>query len=64
MHTRDATDLRGTGLAKRDPQDVNVPEVGAEIAAARSLFELAHHLLRAATADVEQLTGEPAHLHS
>ncbi|QIZ38673.1 DUF1876 domain-containing protein [Saccharopolyspora sp. ASAGF58] len=64
LHTRDATDLRGTGLAKRSPEDVNVPEVGAELAAARALFELAHHLLRAATVDVEQLTGKPARLHS
>ncbi|WP_270951709.1 dsRBD fold-containing protein [Saccharopolyspora oryzae] len=64
MRTRDATDLQGKGVAKRNPDDTNVPEIGAEQAAARALFELAHHLLRAATDDVEQLTGEPAHLHS
>ncbi|MDA3625144.1 DUF1876 domain-containing protein [Saccharopolyspora oryzae] len=64
LRTRDATDLQGRGVAKRNPDDTNVPEIGAELAAARALFELAHHLLRAATDDVEQLTGEPAHLHS
>ncbi|CAM01724.1 uncharacterized protein DUF1876 [Saccharopolyspora erythraea NRRL 2338] len=64
LHTRDATDLRGRGLAKRNPHDRDVPEIGAELAAARALFELAHHLLRAATEDVEQATGRPAHLHS
>ncbi|MGW1679646.1 DUF1876 domain-containing protein [Saccharopolyspora sp. NPDC002376] len=64
LRTRDATDLQGKGVAKRNPDDTNVPEIGAELAAARALFELAHHLLRAAATDVEQLTGEPAHLHS
>lgn len=63
LRTRDATGLRGSGTAKRAPEDANVPEIGAELAAARALFDLAKHLLKAASIDVEQLTGRPAHLH-
>ncbi|GAA4832253.1 DUF1876 domain-containing protein [Saccharopolyspora rosea] len=63
LHTRDATSLRGTGLAKRAPEDSNVPQIGAELAAARALFDLAKHLLKTASLDVEELTGKPAHLH-
>jgi hypothetical protein len=40
-----------------------VPEIGDEIAVARALSDLSHRLLQAATEDVEQSTGTPAHLH-
>ncbi|MEV5535765.1 DUF1876 domain-containing protein [Saccharopolyspora shandongensis] len=64
LHTRDATDLRGKGKARRNPEDRNVPEIGDELAAARALYDLAHRLLKSAEIDVEQMTGEPAHLHN
>ena len=38
-------DLRGWGRARRNPIDPAVPAVGEEVAAARALSDLAHHLL-------------------
>ena len=60
--TRDTDRLTGVGLARLDPADRDVPEIGDEIAAARALSDLGHRLLQAATEDVEQATGTPAHL--
>ncbi|MBB5158552.1 DUF1876 domain-containing protein [Saccharopolyspora phatthalungensis] len=64
LRTPDAGDLRAKGSARRNPEDRNVPEIGDELAAARALFELAHRLLKTAQADVERMTGQPAHLHT
>lgn len=64
LHTRDKTDLRGRGLARRNPHDSDVPEIGAELAASRALSDLAHHLLDAAVSDVEASTHEPARFRS
>ena len=61
--TRDTDQLTGVGLARLDPADRDVPEIGGEIAVARALSDLSHRLLQAATEDVEQSTGTPAHLH-
>jgi hypothetical protein len=63
LQTQHATDLRGKGSARRNPTDRNVPEIGEELATARALYDLARRLLKAAEVDVEQMTGEPAHLH-
>ena len=60
--TRDPDRLTGVGLARLDPADRDVPEIGDEIAVARALSDLSHRLLQAATEDVEQSTGTPAHL--
>jgi hypothetical protein len=60
--TRDTDRLTGVGLARLDPADRDVPEIGDEIAVARALSDLSHRLLQAATEDVEQSTGTPAHL--
>ncbi|MGY1779923.1 DUF1876 domain-containing protein [Geodermatophilus sp. SYSU D01036] len=62
LQTRDTEAVTGTGFARLDPADRDVPEIGDEIAVARALSDLAHRLLRAATEDVEQSTGEAAHL--
>ncbi|PVZ06333.1 DUF1876 domain-containing protein [Actinomycetospora cinnamomea] len=62
LHTRDATSLEGHGTARRNPSDRDVPEIGAELAVARALLDLQHRLLEAALLDIEQATGEPAHL--
>ncbi|WP_409329602.1 DUF1876 domain-containing protein [Trujillonella humicola] len=61
LHTRDGDRLAGVGLARLDPADRDVPEIGDEIAAGRALTDLGHRLLRTATEDVEQNTGAPAH---
>jgi hypothetical protein len=39
-----------------------VPEIGDEIAVARALSDLGQRLLNAATGDLEQVSGERAHL--
>ena len=53
--------LAGTGLARLNPQDRNVPRIGDELAVARALSELSHLLLDAAARDIEQTSGVPAH---
>jgi hypothetical protein len=55
--------LTGRGKARLNPADRDVAKIGAEIAAARALSELAHKLLHAAAADVEGMTHERTHLH-
>jgi Domain of unknown function (DUF1876) len=62
LQTRDTASATGVGFARLDPTDRDVPEIGDEIAVARALSDLAHRLLQAATDDVEQATGESAHL--
>jgi hypothetical protein len=62
LHTRDTEKLVGVGLARLNPADRDVPEIGGEIAVARALSDLSRRLMRTATEDVEQLSGEPAHL--
>jgi Domain of unknown function (DUF1876) len=62
LHTRDTDRMAGVGLARRDPADPDVPEIGDEVAVARALSDLAARLLRAATEDLDQVTGRPAHL--
>ena len=53
--------LTGTGLARLNPADRDVPTIGDELAVARALSELSHHLLDVAAQDIEQSSGEPAH---
>ncbi len=62
LRNRDRTDLTGAGLARRNPSDSEVPEVGDELAVARALADLTHQLLEASAADIEGVSGRPAHL--
>jgi hypothetical protein len=62
LHTRDTDETVGVGLARLSPADLDVPEIGAEIAVARALSDLSQRLLRTAAEDVEQVSGESAHL--
>jgi hypothetical protein len=55
-------DLQGWGRARRSPVDPDVPAVGEEIAAARALTDLAHHLLEQAAHRIESWEGHPVHL--
>ena len=48
--------LVGTGRAKRNPEDLNVPEIGEEVAVARALRDLADRLLKTASADIAEVT--------
>lgn len=54
--------LVGTGVAHRNPSDVDVPEIGDELAVARALSDLGHKLLIAAVDDIESATSAPAHM--
>lgn len=63
LHTGDKTDLRGRGTARRNPPDRDVPEIGDELAAARALSDLAHHLLHAVVEDIEAITHEHVRVH-
>lgn len=58
LHTGDRTSLTGTGTARLNPADPNVPEIGDELAAARALSELAHALLEAAADDISGVLDE------
>ncbi|MAT04887.1 MAG: hypothetical protein CL424_07580 [Acidimicrobiaceae bacterium] len=53
----------GWGRAKRDPDDLDMPVVGQEIAAARALIRLAHQLLGAAESEIEEIERQAVHIH-
>jgi len=55
--------LVGHGQAQRNPADREVAQIGARIAAARALSDLAGLLLHAAATAIEDSTHERAHLH-
>jgi hypothetical protein len=59
-----SAELRGLGVAQRNPHDQEVPEIGDELAVARALRDLANRLHEVAASDIEQVTHEPAHLSS
>jgi hypothetical protein len=52
LQTDAGTELRHEGLARRNPADRDIPEIGDELAACRALAGLAHDLLEATIADV------------
>ena len=54
--------LAGHGQARRNPADREVARIGAQIAAARALSDLAGQLLHAAAAAIEDSTHRRAHL--
>jgi hypothetical protein len=54
--------FEGWGRSRRNPTDPDVPAVGEEIAAARALSDLAHHLLELAAHRIESWEGRPVHL--
>jgi hypothetical protein len=60
--TRDVG-LVGHGLARCNPDDQEVMQIGEEIAAARALSDLAHRLLSYAAGEIEDITHERARLH-
>jgi hypothetical protein len=60
LTTTAGTELRSVGMARRNPADRDVPEIGDELAVCRALNGLAHDLLEAAVMDVEQNVGAEA----
>jgi len=55
-------EVQGWGRARRAPDDPDVPVVGEEIAAARALIDVAHHLLDEAAHQIESWEGHAVHL--
>jgi hypothetical protein len=58
LRTGDATSLAGTGMARLNPADPDVPEIGDELAASRALAQLANTLLDAAIDDISGVLHE------
>lgn len=46
--------LSGVGRSRRNPADPTVPQVGEELATARALHDLAHHLSQDAWRMIEE----------
>ncbi len=59
---REGAGAIGHGLARRNPDDREVTQIGEEIAAARALSDLAHQLLSDAAGQIEDITHERTHL--
>lgn len=55
--------IHGWGKAQRNPDDDDVPRIGIEIAAARALEHVVRQLLVEAETEIEEHTGERAHVH-
>jgi hypothetical protein len=55
--------LVGRGEAHLNPADQDIWTIGAQIAAARAMSDLAGRLLHAAATGIEEISHEPAHLH-
>ncbi len=51
--------LRGRGEARKHPDDVDIPEIGDELAVSRALSDLATRLRQAAADDIVDHTGTP-----
>lgn len=56
--------LAGHGVARRRPADLDIPEVGSELATARALADVSHQLLEAAAGDIEAVTHKRTQLTS
>ncbi|MFE3323548.1 dsRBD fold-containing protein [Streptomyces sp. NPDC059176] len=54
------TTLTGHGTARCNPADVDVPEIGDELAASRAMGDLARQLMRVADRDLEAVGAGPA----
>ena len=62
LHNPDETGFVGVGLARLNPRDTDVPEIGDELAVSRALADLAHRLLDATAEDIEAITHRDVHL--
>ncbi len=51
----------GVGVARRNPDDRDVPAIGDELAVARALADLAEQMLKATAGDIETVTHEHVH---
>lgn len=56
LHTGSTT-MSASGLARRNPHDRPVPEIGDELAVGRALNELARQLMSVAADDIAAVAG-------
>ena len=57
LRTRDTSAVTGRGVARRNPIDRPIPEIGDELAASRALEDLAIRLHDVASDDIVELAG-------
>ncbi|WP_327341431.1 DUF1876 domain-containing protein [Streptomyces europaeiscabiei] len=57
LTTEATSTVTGRGVARRNPVDRPIPEIGDELAASRALDDLAIRLHDVASDDIVQLTG-------
>lgn len=58
LRTEVGDDISGTGEAQLHPDDLDIPEIGDELAVARALNNLGHRLLVMAAGDLKQITNQ------
>ncbi|HEV7627844.1 MAG TPA: DUF1876 domain-containing protein [Streptomyces sp.] len=51
--------LTGRGVARCNPQDVDIPTIGDELAASRAMAELGRQLMRVADRDLQGVGAGP-----
>ncbi|MET3934266.1 DUF1876 domain-containing protein [Arthrobacter sp. OAP107] len=64
LRAGNSPELEGIGMARLNPADSDVPDIGDELATARALADLAHQLIEVTAADIEKVTNAPAHLRA
>ena len=57
LRTDVGTELRHEAVARRNPSDQEVPEIGDELATSRALLGLGQDLFEATVSDIEQNVG-------
>jgi len=57
LHTGDPSDVRGVGTSWRHPNDVEIPQIGDELAVARALDDLAAKLRATAADEIAAVTA-------
>ncbi|MGW2829572.1 DUF1876 domain-containing protein [Streptomyces sp. NPDC001286] len=57
LTTRDTATVTGRGVARKNPVDRSIPEIGDELAASRALEDLAIRLHDVASDDIVELAG-------
>ena len=57
LTTRDTSTVTGRGVARKNPVDRSIPEIGDELAASRALEDLAIRLHDVASDDIVELAG-------
>lgn len=63
LQVENRSELVGVGMARLNPADSDVPEIGDELATARALADLAHQLIEVTAADIEKVTKEIGRAH-